>query len=40
MAPGQGFCSGMALNGGTLEVDLGSALSDSANCGCSREGPI
>ena len=28
MPPGQGFCSAMALGGGVLEVDLGSASSD------------
>ena len=31
-----GFCYGMVLSGGALEVDL----SDARNCGCSREGSI
>jgi len=31
-----GFCSGMTLDGEALEVDLGSAWSDSENCECSR----
>ena len=31
----RGVCSGMAPGGRALEVDLGSAWSDSENCGCS-----
>jgi len=40
MPPGWRVCSRMALRGGALEVDLGSAWSDSGNCGCSLEGPM
>ena len=38
MPAGRGFCVGMALSGEALEVELGSGWSDSAYCGCSREG--
>jgi len=40
MSPGWGVCSGVALGGGALKVDLGSAWSDSENCRCSREAPM
>ena len=40
MPLGRDFCSGMALGGGTLEVDLGSPFSDSKNCGYSWESPM
>ena len=40
MPPERGVCSGIALGGGAVKVDLGLAWSDSRNCGCSQEDPM